>query len=142
EAEDVLLVPNAALRFRPDPGRIASPASEAAGGQPDAATGTVRNGGPGRGRGEARQSGSGRMRTVLWRLLPDGRLSALPVRVGISDGVHTEVAGDDLAAGLEVVLGTSGVGTPDAGSGSPFGGGASGGGRGGGGGPRRMPAVL
>lgn len=76
--EDALLVPNAALRFRPpgaaDPGRPAREASEETVGR-------------------------------LYLLAGDGRLLPVEVARGESDGLRTVVNGPDLREGLEVVSG-------------------------------------
>jgi len=68
----------------------------------------------------------------------DKVLRAVPLRLGITDGVNTEVISDDVQDSTEVVTGVTGVGptrnTPaPAGAGNPFtpGGGRGGGGRGG-----------
>lgn len=41
---------------------------------------------------------------VLWVETPEGRLAARPVRIGLSDGQHTQVMADDLQAGDQVVV--------------------------------------
>jgi HlyD family secretion protein len=41
---------------------------------------------------------------TLWRLV-DGKPVETPVRVGLSDGSRTEVAGGDVAEGTQVVTG-------------------------------------
>ena len=64
---DVLKVPNAALRFRP---------AEVSGEPP-----------AGSGRPDARRGVAGQ----VWTLGPGGRPRAVPIRLGISDGVFTEV---------------------------------------------------
>lgn len=47
----------------------------------------------------------------VW-LLKDGKPQALDVRVGLSDGSMTEVTGDGVAEGLEVITGTQGAPAP------------------------------
>jgi HlyD family secretion protein len=82
-AEDVLKVPNAALRFRPESAVNASPS-------PAARTG-------GRARGE-------RPASQLWTL-ENGTPKPLTVRPGLTDGVMTEVQGAGLEPGLQVIAG-------------------------------------
>ncbi|HEU0200143.1 MAG TPA: efflux RND transporter periplasmic adaptor subunit, partial [Burkholderiaceae bacterium] len=55
----------------------------------------------------------------LW-VLAEGKPKAIDVRVGITDGSTTEVSGDGLAAGMEVIVGTQSTSaTPTAPRGSP-----------------------
>jgi HlyD family secretion protein len=41
---------------------------------------------------------------VLWHLDAQGKLATLPVRLGLSDGQHTEVVGEGLSEGLQVIV--------------------------------------
>lgn len=87
-SRNVLLVPNAALRWTPQPDRIA--ATEAQGGK------------------HALQSGetdrSGFTRGNLW--VPEGEMvRQVPVRVGVTDGTMTEVQGNDIGEETLVVVG-------------------------------------
>ncbi len=80
--EGVLKVPNAALRFVPRPvekDKQPAPAAPA----PDSPAG-----------GQQR----------VWVLDPGGKLVAVPVRVGISDGMWSELVSGRLTAGQEVVV--------------------------------------
>lgn len=73
------------------------------------------------------------MRGRLW-LYADQQLKPVNVRLGITDGTNTELIGDDIAAGTEVVTTVSGVGAtrPAAGAAvNPFQQGGRGGGPGG-----------
>jgi HlyD family secretion protein len=80
QRDNVLKVPNAALRFRPvDPGSGSAATAPA-----------------------SAEEGSG---AEVWRLGADGRPHAFPIRTGISDGVYTEVLAGELAAGQEVIVG-------------------------------------
>jgi HlyD family secretion protein len=92
ERSDVLLVPNAALRFQPPP--------EALDGEADA----LRAEAPAAG---ARNAPS--RERVVWTPGGGGRLRPLRVQIGVSDGQSTEVTGADLAEGVEVVTGIVGV---------------------------------
>jgi HlyD family secretion protein len=80
ERNDVLKVPNAALRFRP----VAAPQAE----------------------NDQRPSGA-RRQQVLWKLEKDGKLRPVPVTVGLSDGTHSEIASNDLQPGDHVAIGQS-----------------------------------
>ena len=53
----------------------------------------------------ARQGGS-----VVWQADATGKLTRIPVTVGITDGQQTQIAGQGLVAGMEVVTGTQGAG--------------------------------
>ena len=98
----VLIVPNAALRWRPSAEQVAPEAREAlerpAGkkGKPDAGSVSPSMTGTG--------SASSSSRTALW--IPDGDY-VKPVRVqqGLSDGIYTEVQGEGLTEGMKVVIG-------------------------------------
>jgi len=98
---DVLQVPNAALRWRPQPEQI-SPAwregkkKASSGGQHGAmaspGAGTTASEGK-----KAREFGT------LW--VPEGNfVRPVPVQIGVSDGTMTEVQGKDIVAGLKVVV--------------------------------------
>ena len=100
---NVLLVPNAALRFRPTAEQIAPEFREASS-QPRPR--------PAAGKGETPGEPAGR--ADLW--LPEGDyVRPLAVRVGLSDGTMTEVAGEKLTDGLLVATALAQVtnGAPD-----------------------------
>jgi len=42
---------------------------------------------------------------VVWTLLKNGRLMAVPVETGISDDEFTQILGGDLQKGQEIVIG-------------------------------------
>jgi HlyD family secretion protein len=75
ERSQALLVPNAALRFRP----------------PAAVAGAT---------GSSTVEGD---RRVIWRLGADGTAEALPIRIGVSDGAMTEVTDGALEVGDRVI---------------------------------------
>jgi HlyD family secretion protein len=104
DVADALLVPNAALRFRPPD----APVAQAAGsGRPARAEGAA---GGRTGRGGAGAAGG--QRRVVYVLAPDGTLKASPVRVGPSDGTNTAIVGGELAEGDRVVVGVAGAAKP------------------------------
>ena len=101
--DNVVRVPSAALRFNPAAfvpvaelkaaeaprGKQPRPAAAPASGAPSA----------GGSRGVAARS-----EDHLW-VLENGQLKTVPVKVGVSDGMYTEVSGEGIAPGLEVVTG-------------------------------------
>jgi HlyD family secretion protein len=105
EKDDVLKVPNAALRFKPPPGFYV----------PEGATGRTGPGGgsgradaaQGNGQGQARARPDGRPETpdrrTLW-VVKDGKPAPQKVRTGISDGTATELVESALEPGTEVVV--------------------------------------
>jgi HlyD family secretion protein len=126
--DDVLRVPNAALRFRPDPADLEDSGKKGA--KKDAKTGgekpaegrtAVAAGGPsgeraGRGEGGGRpgagfsgRPGGGRpgpsREADVYVELPTGKLRAIHVKTALTDGNVTAVEGDALKEGDEVVLG-------------------------------------
>jgi HlyD family secretion protein len=133
-ANDVLIVPNAALRFRPTPELLASlrgsrsqngarrrdstsagqrTARRAAGG-----AGRTRGTGQTRGIGQARGTAGAGARSnmaMLWHVGADGKVTATRVRTGLSDGQQTEIQGQGITAGMQVIAGVvSGDASPAA----------------------------
>jgi HlyD family secretion protein len=96
DAEDVLIVPNSALRIRPTPAMLAQVQTN-----------------------DGQQTNS----AILWTLDPNGKLSPVRVRTGLSDETHTEVAGQNLTIGTKIVIGVldgGGAMSSDAPSNNPF----------------------
>lgn len=92
QRDQVLKVPNAALRFMPpktegDRRGLEGQATKAEGGRPIHTGGTA-----------------GQLRTV-WTQVESGDLVSLPVQTGISDGITTEVLSGGLTEGDAVVVG-------------------------------------
>ena len=124
--DDVLRVPNAALRFKPDPADLedggkkktdpaAAPGGAPADGAGNATAGAPGGGRPGRreggrpggegaGRGGAGRSGPSRSGEVYVEL-PTGKLRTVRLRTTLTDGNLTAVVTDELKEGDEVVLG-------------------------------------
>ena len=103
QRKDVLLVPNAALRFKPAEADEAT--ADKGGEKPAAATGpggAPRNGnaGDGKGRGKKREGNSGRVYVVEGRTI-----KPVQVQIGITDNRNTEVLGGELKPGDTVVIG-------------------------------------
>jgi HlyD family secretion protein len=113
EARNVLIVPDAALRYSPEPARIAPGSQSASSGKatPKASMPP--------GAGTPRRAESSPTRT-LW--VPEGEyVKPVAVTVGISDGSMTEVKGDQLKEGMAVVIGEEERGnSAPTGSTSPF----------------------
>lgn len=114
ERNDVLLVPNTALRFTPAQA-AGDDAKPGAGGAKTAASGSgggimsqllprmPRSGSGPRKPGSAADAGDGAGKTRQVWILKDGAAQAVTVQVGISDGRHTEVTGEGLAPGMAVI---------------------------------------
>lgn len=94
--DNVLLVPNAALRWQPSPERAA------AAGLPASTAGTQARDAAKHAQDEA-DSGAP-SETIIW-LEENGQLAPVNVRTVLSDGTRTEVAGDGLQEGAHVVVG-------------------------------------
>ncbi len=99
--EDALLVPNAALRFRPVENRE-KPAEKSASAASQAGPAAA-GGGNGTGR-RKKESGSA---TVY--VLAQGELKPVSVQLGITDNRNTEVTGGDLQPGAQVAIGENTV---------------------------------
>ena len=152
-ADNALIVPNAALRFRPTPEMMAAAGVSAAnvprtaaeslafaarrdslrkarasaggngggqfgGGQPaggQAAGGQGRGGanaggaaGAGAAGTRSRSTGQGRNGFAqLWYVNAAGKPAVMRVRTGLSDGQNTQVIGQDLKEGMQVIIGTA-----------------------------------
>ena len=54
------------------------------------------------------RAGSGRSATSgrVWMLDDSGKPKAVTVRIGLADGTHSEVVGDNLKEGAQVIVGT------------------------------------
>jgi HlyD family secretion protein len=119
---DVLRVPNAALRFKPE--GVTVPQAGARGQRTGTATGTApaagAGGGPSpeqrmaqyaqrqRGIGGAAPFGSRAPRKppqIVWILGPNNQLTPVYIRTGITDGHYTAVVGGKLQAGQNIVIG-------------------------------------
>jgi HlyD family secretion protein len=87
--KSALLVPNAALRFRPETGSTGSTGPEQAAPR----------------RRPQEERGDATRATVY--VLSDSKLVPKPIRIGISDGRFTEVASGELRDGDHVVVGTA-----------------------------------
>ena len=96
---DVLLVPNTALRFEPASARAGGAAAGAKGGIVASLTPRMPRRGP---RSSAADSANTALARQVW-VLRDGAAVPIAVTPGISDGRMTEIAGGELQAGMEVI---------------------------------------
>lgn len=110
ERNDVLKVPNSALRFTPQDGTRQRTRN---------ASGTQGDGGQGQGQGQRRQRQQGDnsnfapasapvlegQTRIVWILGQDGQLERKRIKVGLSDGAATEVVEGDLKEGDMVITG-------------------------------------
>jgi HlyD family secretion protein len=94
QREDVLKVPNAAIRFLP-------PKSD----QSDSSRGERRVGKVDRGGRVSPTGGTGTLVRTLWKQDEKGELNSVTVQTGISDGLATEILSDELSEGDEVIVG-------------------------------------
>ena len=118
-ADDVLTVPNAALRFRPS-GAAAEGAAEGRAAGASASRTRGRASGTARtvaaiGNADAATTDL-RPTATLWRLDASGKVVPVPVHTGLSDGRKTEVQGPGLTDGLQVIVGSNGAGSGAAGA--------------------------
>jgi HlyD family secretion protein len=97
ERNDVLLVPNTALRFSPTANGAASKAS--------GSTSILSKMMPRPPRSNSKTAGTENKapgKRTIW-VLRDGQAVAVPVQTGISDGRMTEVSGENLTPGMAVI---------------------------------------
>lgn len=93
QRKNVLTVPNAALRWKPSPERVA----------PDVRLATKERGADGETAGPTGRSAA-RTHGTIW--LQDGKfVRPMEVKVGLSDGTLTEVQGEGVKEGMFVVMG-------------------------------------
>jgi HlyD family secretion protein len=117
QRKGVLLVPNGALRWTPSIDQIAPQSretSESAAPRKGKPEGTQRAAS-----GGTKAAGDGASRGVVWA--PEGAyVNPVRVRVGLTDGVSTEVVGEGLTEGLEVVTGLQSREAGTAATSNPF----------------------
>lgn len=128
---NVLLVPNAALRFKP--AATADPNASATSGGIAGALVPRR---PRRGAGDKTASVSRGGKQVVYVKGADGKPQPVSVVTGLTNGTMTEITGGDLKPGMEVITGQLATGAQGKGGGRRRGAGAGGAGGGQGGGGR------
>lgn len=109
KSEGVLLVPNAALRFDPV-------AAEALGKSDQPAKTLVQSLSPGGGRRWGQGPPAAKLvepakSSRVWTLR-DGKPVEMPVKIGLTDGRHTEVAGEGLEEGTPIIVTAQPAATP------------------------------
>jgi HlyD family secretion protein len=115
---NVLLVPNAALRWKPSAEKIAPEFREAAA---KAAQRKDRSGeGTGPAPGPEEAFGGGRSRGVLWVAEGGAYVRPLRVRTGQTDGTHTEVEGEGLSEGTMIATGLQAQANGNTSASNPF----------------------
>ena len=120
-AENVLTVPNAALRFKP-PDDVPVVAVSADGGASSSSTRGASSGpggGAGRGARRGRRGGSAGIGTLHY-LDEEGQMRAIRVRTGLTDGTATAVRAPELKEGMQVIAGTAVAQTSGSESNNPF----------------------
>jgi HlyD family secretion protein len=105
EKDDVLKVPNAALRFKPPPGLL----GDAGGAKAPTGGGAQAAGATGRGPVSGTRPGEPLDRRTVWAY-EDDKPTTHRIRTGISDGTWTEVVEGDLKAGDLVITDVLGSG--------------------------------
>ena len=102
---NVLRIPNASLRFRPESERGKETTSTGGGFERRAAQSAERGGGLA---GAARQLPGGRAagkQQTVYKLGPDNKPVAAQIRTGITDGRHTQVVSGGVKAGDTIIVG-------------------------------------
>jgi HlyD family secretion protein len=109
QVSGVMKVPNAALRFRPNEHMMAELRARFEGAQGGAA-GQRPAQGQGQGGGQGAPSGfggQGSNSATLWYLNSDGEIQTVRVKTGITDGSQTEVIGEKLEVGMQIISGVT-----------------------------------
>ncbi|MEK6603857.1 MAG: efflux RND transporter periplasmic adaptor subunit [Nitrospirota bacterium] len=100
--DDVLKVPNQALRFKPAPAK----GGEKPGGSSAASAGKRDSAGKGGSpEGGRREGGEGRSKQKVWLRGPQGEPAPVEVKAGITDGTFSELVEGELKEGDEVIVG-------------------------------------
>ena len=111
QVRNVLRIPNAALRFKPEtgamPGLTATAGAQRGAPNPERAAAQMGQRGrgiTGAGAPFVRQQRGARPQ-VVWILSENNKLTGVPIRTGITDGHYTEVAAGNLQPGANIVIG-------------------------------------
>ncbi|HKN67076.1 MAG TPA: efflux RND transporter periplasmic adaptor subunit [Gemmatimonadaceae bacterium] len=139
-AKNVLLVPNAAIRFRATPEmmaqvgfgqrrssgdstRGAGASTSVAGGSKAQRSGAYGNGAAVGARGAGATNGARTNAGILWYVDKTGKLAVARVKTGLSDGQTTEITPRDstsVTAGMQVIVGTNSATASTTGSANPL----------------------
>jgi HlyD family secretion protein len=117
EVDKTIRVPNAALRFKPTPAQrqalFASSGKGSGSGRPGRGSGAGRRGGSGSGSGSSGGRGgqpSDPTRKMVWKLdAATGQVTAVRIKVGLTDGSKTQLVEGELAAGDKLVTAITGA---------------------------------
>ena len=110
---DVIKIPNAALRYKPDlPAERVQELYKRYGVAASQPTPTPvalkQSGGTGKERPQPKPNGAGASDTaVVWKLLPDKSLRPVQIHIGLTDHTYTALTGGDLQPGEELVTGAT-----------------------------------
>ena len=119
-ANDVVKIPNAALRYKPDlaPDKVQE-LYQQYGIQEPVRSGATRSSGAqaGKGTGASRESSQASDAAVVWKLLADKSLQPIPVHIGLTDHTDTAMLNGNLKPGDELITGATT--TAKAGSSAP-----------------------
>jgi len=123
--QDVLTVPSTALRYLPQAQLVAPEAqteyTKIARMRSLAGSGTPRTAATRTGKGPSSRPSSGSMHSgTVWVADGTGLVKPVKVTVGITDGINTEVQGEGLTEGLEVIVGEMSADAQAAGGTNPF----------------------
>ncbi len=130
EANDVLTVNNAALRFQPTARMVAELRARMGGGRDSGAAGRTAGDSTRRSTGRfgegifgARRSGgmAGRgNRATLWYVDSAGRVAVVRAQTGLTNGQVTEISGPDVHEGMQIIAGILSGGSAAATTTNPF----------------------
>ena len=119
-ANDVVKIPNAALRYKPDltPDKVQELYQQYGIREP-VRSGATRSSGAqaGKAGGASRESSQASDAAVVWKLLDDKSLQPIPVHIGLTDHTYTAMLNGDLKPGDELITGATT--TAKAGSSAP-----------------------
>jgi HlyD family secretion protein len=120
-AQNVLMVPNAALRFTPSDEALAEARGRRQPAGANAGTG-------GQGGAQGTRAGAGRTRGQrpadigrVWYLDSNGKLAMARVKTGISNGTMTQISGPELKPGMQVITGSLQAQQDQTSTATPFG---------------------
>jgi HlyD family secretion protein len=101
--DDVFMVPNTALRWKPSPEQVASEFRESVN-NPGGRKGAGGGGQFPKAKAIGEASSGGGSRGMLW-VAEGAYVRPIRVRIGLSDGANTEVEGENLSNGMKIVVG-------------------------------------
>ncbi|MEZ4296080.1 MAG: efflux RND transporter periplasmic adaptor subunit [Polyangiaceae bacterium] len=114
ERDNVIAVPNQALRFRAPPELAGTAAASASGPGSGSGRGRWRDRGGATAEPPARDRNGMSSHRTLW-VMRQGKATEVSVQIGLTDGTSTEITGGDLKEGDEVVLEATVKGGSDSG---------------------------